>query len=57
MKKVNTLKTMVGKNMPEIIQDIMDDEELDTMRKAVLISDANTALTMLKILLNKIGEK
>lgn len=53
MKKVNTLKTMIDKNMPDIMQDIIDDEELNAQRKAVLMGDANTALTMLKILLNK----
>lgn len=54
MKKVNTLKTMVEKNMPDIMQDIIDDEGLDAPRKAVLMTDANTALTMLKILYNKV---
>jgi len=51
------LKEIIEKDMPEIINYIMASDEWSTEYKARLISDANTALQMLKILQVRMKEE
>jgi len=51
------LKEIIEKDMPEIINYIMASKEWSSEYKARLISDANTALQMLKILQARMAEE
>lgn len=53
MSAEETLKRIIEVDMPRIMKDIATNEEWGIEYSARLMSDANTALQMLKILANR----
>lgn len=56
MDAIKELKKFIDKGMPAVMEHIMTDGEQPPENRARILSDANTALTMLRILYNKVTD-